>query len=155
MKIKAILLVFIFIIISSFLFSILSSKTNTQNNKIFYVESFIKAIKDQLVPPATIVKDHLKISKDTVKSGYYPQIITQLLEVRRDISAARAEELEITPYKELPEKEQTIVMAPDASENVFIVKYHGKKVMSVMVGQNKITAFKTLVEGPKEVFIAL
>jgi len=153
MKIKAILLVFIFIILSSFLFSILSSKTNTQNNKIFYVEYFIKSLKDPLITPETVVKDHLKISN--VKSGYYPQIIEQLLGLREEISPARKEELEITPYKELPEKEQTIVLASDAADDVFIVKYHGKRVMSVMVSENKITAIKTLSEGDKEVFISL
>ena len=153
MKIKAILLVFIFIILSSFLFSILSSKTNTQNNKIFYVESFIKAVKDQLVTPAVVVKDHLKISN--VSSGYYPQIIEQLLGLRKEISHVRIEQLRITPYKELPEKEQTIKLSPDVADDVFIVKYHGKKVMSVMVSQNKIAAFKTLTKGGKEVFISL
>ena len=155
MKIKAILLVFIFIILSSFLFSILSSKTNTQNNKIFYVESFIKAVKDQLVLPETVIKEHLKISKRSSGQGYDPQIIEQLVKLRKDISAARIEELEITPYKELPENEQIILMDAAVVDDVFIVKYQSKKVMSVIVSQNKIAAFKTINRGSKEVFLDL
>ena len=153
MKIKAILIVFIFIILSSFLFSVLSSKTNTQNNKIFYVEAFIRDVKDRLVSPALVVKDHLKASEDPTKKGDAAAMLAEVAGLREEICAARIEELIITPYKELPGSEQNIAMEPAVADDVFIVKYRGKKVMSVLVRDTRITAFKTRLKGEKEVFV--
>ena len=152
MKIKAILIVFIFIILSSFLFSVLSSKTNTQNNKIFYVEAFIRDVKDRLVSPALVVKDHLKASEDPTKKGD-AAMLAEVAGLREEIGGARIEELIITPYKELPGSEQNIAMEPAVADDVFIVKYRGKKVMSVLVRDTRITAFKTRLKGEKEVFV--
>jgi hypothetical protein len=152
MKIKAILIVFIFIILSSFLFSVLSSKTNTQNNKIFYVEEFIKAIKDRLVAPATVVKEHLKITGTPTRTGSGPEVLAQVERLREELGASRIEELTIISYLELPKGEQNIIMDAALADDVFIVKYKGKKVMSVLVAANKIAAFQTLTKGNKEVF---
>jgi hypothetical protein len=152
MKIKAILIVFIFIILSSFLFSVLSSKTNTQNNKIFYVEEFIKAIKDRLVAPATVVKQQLKITATPTRTAPGPEVLAEVERLREELGASRIEELTIIPYMELPKGEQKITMDPALADDVFIVKYKGKKVMSVLVAANKIAAFQTVTKGNKEVF---
>ena len=155
MKIKAILLVFIFIIISSFLFAILSSKTNTTNNKIFYIEAFIKAVKDPLILPEDVIKSHLISGKKPVKRGAYQEISAELLRLRNQLTGARIEQFIITPYKELPEAEQPIEIADATAEDLFIVAYQDKKIMTIIVSNDKIAAFKTAPKNDQEVLFSL
>lgn len=145
MKIKAILIVFFLIIISGSIFTILSSRTSTQNNKNYIAESFAKAISDHKIPVINVKNEFVKKGNPQNDQHALAQIDT----VRAHISNTK-EQFVATRYDDLPETEKTMITGSNATDNIFVIKQHGKKILSIQIIENKIASFAAPGKSGKE-----
>lgn len=129
---------------------------NGQDAKSDRLQSFMKVVAESKVPVEKIISDYicsLPAGTDDKTKKNYDFVVKSVSDLQKQIQFQDSKNFIIKKYNELPSSEQRLLLKGDTKDDVCVVYFNNKYLISVLFNENRIASFVTLNKGTKSVFL--
>lgn len=139
------------------LLSCASLVANGQQQQSHMIMPFLKAVSNNMENSDQIIEKYIcyeqRETADEKAKGNYELLKMSIEELRPLLKPHHIDSLDIIAYKDLPMEECDIITADKDAENIYVVKTGTKRLLSILIKNEKIGSFIALRKGDRRFFL--
>lgn len=139
------------------LLSCASLVANGEEQQSHMIMSFLKAVSNNRENTDQIIEKYIcyeqRETADEKAKGNYKLLKMAVEELQPLLKPHNIDSLDIIAYKDLSTEERDIITADKEAENIYVVKTGTKRLLSILIKNEKIGSFITLRKGDRGFFL--